>query len=323
MRTLSRRIRAPVIESMAGRVKGRAVNGWVVIDKPLGPTSSEVVGRVRRLFQARKAGHCGTLDPLATGILPIAFGEATKTIPYVTEAAKRYRFTLRWGVSTTTDDAEGDAIEESSIRPDRTAIETTLKSFIGPIQQVPPLYSAVKVQGRRAYDLARSDASFSLEPRTIVIHALELSEVPDAEHATFEAACGKGAYMRALARDIGRALGTCAHVTALRRLSVGPFGEDVAISLDYLESLGHIPAALEGLLPIEAALDDIPALVLNEREATRLRCGQAVSFVSRIDRERIGGLERGTIVLARTGKKLVALARYEAGEIRPVRVLNL
>jgi tRNA pseudouridine55 synthase len=308
---------------MARRTKGQAVTGWIVIDKPAGLSSSDVVGRVRRVYQARKAGHCGTLDPLATGILPVALGEATKTVPYVTDAAKGYRFTLRWGQATTTDDSEGEVIDENAHRPRKEEVEAILPSFLGAIAQVPPLFSAVKVRGQRAYDLARAKESFQLEPRRITIHALNLIDASDPDHATFEVGCGKGAYMRALARDIGRALGTCAYVTALRRLSVGPFGENEAISLDYLESLGHSPAALEELLPIETALDDIPALVLSEKEASRLRCGQAVSFLSRIDRERIEGFNRGAVVFARTGEKPVALVRYEAGEIRPIRVLNL
>lgn len=308
---------------MGNRRKGRSINGWIVIDKPSGLTSARVVGRVRGILQAKKAGHAGTLDPLATGVLPIALGEATKTMPYVSEGGKRYRFTLRWGVATSTDDSEGEVIAQSDRRPAPPEIDAVLASFIGRIEQVPPRYSAVKVGGRRAYDLARAQASFDLRARTVEIDDIALTDQPNTEEAIFEVACGKGTYMRSLARDLGEALGTCAHITALRRLAVGPFREDHAISLDYLETLGHSPAAFEQIYPIETALDDIPALALSETEANRLRCGQAVSFMARIHRERIEKLSGGDIVFVTAGGRPVAMARYEAGEIHPVRVLNL
>ncbi len=308
---------------MGNRGKGRSINGWIVIDKPSGLTSARVVGRVRGILQAKKAGHAGTLDPLATGVLPIALGEATKTVPYVSEGGKRYRFTLRWGAATSTDDSEGEVIAQSDRRPASPEIDAVLASFIGRIQQIPPRYSAVKVGGRRAYDLARAQASFDLRARTVEIDDIALTDQPSTEEATFEVACGKGTYMRSLARDLGEALGTCAHITALRRLAVGPFREDHAISLDYLETLGHSPAAFEQIYPIETALDDIPALALSETEANRLRCAQAVSFMARIHRERIEKLSGGDIVFVTAGGRPVAMARYEAGEIHPVRVLNL
>jgi tRNA pseudouridine55 synthase len=308
---------------MGNRRKGRAINGWIVIDKPVGLTSARAVGRVRGALQAKKAGHAGTLDPLATGVLPIALGEATKTVPYVSEGGKRYRFTLSWGTATSTDDSEGEAIAQSDRRPAQADIEAVLSSFVGRIQQVPPRYSAVKVGGRRAYDLARAQETFDLCARTVEIEDIVLTDRPSADEATFEVACGKGTYMRSLARDLGEALGTCAHITALRRLTVGPFREDHAISLDYLETLGHSPAAFEQIYPIETALDDIPALALSETEANRLRCGQAVSFMARIHRQRIEKLTGGDIVFVTAGGRPVAMARYEAGEIHPVRVLNL
>jgi tRNA pseudouridine55 synthase len=308
---------------MARRRKGRNISGWIVIDKPPGLTSARVVGRVRQLYQAAKAGHAGTLDPLATGVLPIALGEATKTVPYVTDDRKSYRFTLRWGAATSTDDLEGDVIAESDRRPDRAAIEAALPAFTGCIAQVPPRYSAVKVEGRRAYDRARAQESFELRSRLVEIDTLSLIDQPGADEATFEVICGKGTYMRSLARDLGEALDTRAHITALRRLAVGPFTADHAISLDYLESLGHSPAAFEQLRPIETALDDIPALALSEIEANRLRCGQTVSFMARIHRQRIENLNGGDIVFVTAGGRPVAMARYEAGEIFPVRVLNL
>ncbi|MCH8808533.1 MAG: tRNA pseudouridine(55) synthase TruB [Proteobacteria bacterium] len=308
---------------MARRRKGRPVNGWVVVDKPLGLTSTQTVGRVRRIFEARKIGHGGTLDPLATGLLPIAMGEATKTVPYLQEGRKSYRFTLRWGQARATDDTEGEVVAVSDQRPAEAEIRAVLARFQGVIDQVPPSFSAIKVAGRRAYEKARAREDFQLDPRPVTIHRLELvaTEAPDL--ASFEVVSGKGAYMRALARDLGVALGTFAHVVALRRTAVGPFTEDHAISLETLEALGHSAAASGALLPIETALDDIPALALTEAEANRLRCGQAVSMLARANRERIRGFDNGAIVYATSGGEPVALVRYEAGDIHPVRVLNL
>ena len=308
---------------MARRRRGHPVHGWVVVDKPVGPTSTQVVGRVRRAFDAQKVGHGGTLDPMASGLLPIALGEATKTVSYVMDAEKTYRFTVRWGQATDSDDAEGEVTAESPHRPNEDEIRAVLPGFIGRLSQIPPAYSAIKVAGRRAYDLARAQADFELEAREITIARLALLECPDPDHAVFEADCGKGAYMRALARDLGLALDTCGHISALRRLRVGPFEEADAISLETLESLGHSAAAFEHLLPVGAALDDIPALNLTESEANRLRCGQAVSLLARADRERIQHLSQGAVVCAMAADTPVALARYEAGEIRPIRVLNL
>ena len=308
---------------MARSRKGQPVHGWVVVDKPLGLTSTQVVGRVRRVFDARKVGHGGTLDPLATGLLPIAMGEATKTVPYVMAGDKAYRFTLRWGRATTTDDTEGAVIAVSERRPAEAEIRAVLPRFQGVIDQVPPQFSAIKIAGRRAYDRARAQEVFELDPRPVTIHSLELAAMEGPDLASFEVVCGKGAYMRSLARDLGAALGCHAHVVALRRTAAGPFTQDHAISLESLEALGHSAAASGALLPIETALDDIPALALTEIEANRLRCGQAVSMLARANRERIRELENGVIVYATTGGKPVALARYEAGDIHPVRVLNL
>jgi len=299
------------------------VNGWLVIDKPLGLTSTQVVGRVRRILRPRKVGHGGTLDPLASGLLPIALGEATKTVSYVMDGRKSYRFTLRWGQATETDDAEGKVIEEHPHRPDAAEIRGVLAQFTGEIEQIPPLYSAIKVGGKRAYDLARAQADFELKSRRVMVYAITLEDQPDRDHAVFEVHCGKGTYMRSLARDLGRAAGTVAHIVELRRLTVGPFTEADAISLDSLESMGHSPAALEQVLPVEAVLDDIPALALSETEANRLRCGQPVSMVARANRDRISALSNGSIVFTTAGGKPVALARYEAGDLHPVRVLNL
>jgi tRNA pseudouridine55 synthase len=303
--------------------KGQPVNGWIVVDKPLGLTSTQVVGRVRRVFDARKVGHGGTLDPLATGLLPIAMGEATKTVPYVMAGDKTYRFTLRWGQATTTDDTEGAVTAVSDRRPAAAEIRAVLARFQGVIDQVPPHYSAIKVGGQRAYDRARAHEVFELESRPVTIHSLELIAMEGPDLASFEVTCGKGAYMRSLARDLGTALDCHAHVVELRRTAAGPFTQDHAISLESLEALGHSAAASRTLLPIETALDDIPALALTEIEANRLRCGQAVSMLARANRERIREFENGLIVFATTGGKPVALARYEAGDIHPVRVLNL
>ncbi len=308
---------------MTRRRSGRAVNGWVVVDKPLGLTSIQVVARVRRILDPRKIGHGGTLDPLATGLLPIAMGEATKTVPYLVDGQKSYRFTVRWGERTETDDAEGEVVETSDKRPSEPEIRAVLGRFVGEVEQVPPNFSAIKVAGRRAYEKARAQEVFELRPRRVDIHRLELLATEGPDLASFEADCGKGTYMRALARDLGTALGTHAHVVALRRTAVGPFGEEDAISLESLEALGHSAAASGALLPIETALDDIPVLALSETEANRLRCGQAVSMLARVNRDRIREFENGAIVYATLGGRPVALARYESGDIHPVRVLNL
>ncbi len=303
--------------------RGQLVNGWLILDKPVGLTSTQAVGRVRRLFDARKVGHGGTLDPLASGVLPIALGEATKTVPYVVDGAKSYRFNVKWGQATSTDDREGEVIAESDRRPEEEDIQAALPGFVGEIEQVPPLFSAVKVEGRRAYDLAREQASFELKSRQVSVHRFDLVNFLGPDEAIFQVVCGKGTYIRSLARDLGKALGTVAHVTQLRRLSVASFHESDAISLESLESLGHSPAALEQLLPVETALDDIPVLALSGAEAKRLRCGQAVSMVARHDSVRVKELANGSTVFTVSEGKPVAIARYNAGSVQPVRVLNL
>lgn len=303
--------------------RGNPVNGWFVIDKPSGITSTGTVGVVKRLAEAAKAGHGGTLDPLATGILPVALGEATKTMRFVVDSTKVYRFTIRWGAATDTDDEEGRVIETAEARPDRAAIIAVLPRFTGEIDQVPPAYSAIKVDGERAYDRARDGEEFALDARKVRIDRIELLEMPDPDQAIFEVVSGPGAYMRSLARDIARAVGTVGHIAALRRIRVGPFTEDKAISLDALRSFGQSAAVLEHLLPVETALDDIPALAVTESEAGRLRNGQAVSLLRKADLDRIAGLEDGETALAKADGQPVALVRYTAGEVRPVRVLNL
>ena len=303
--------------------KGRTVNGWRILDKPSGITSTGAVNKVKWLFEARKAGHGGTLDPIATGLLPIAFGEATKTVSHVMDGTKSYNFTLRWGIATDTDDSEGDPIEHSDVRPDASSVEQALTAFRGRIEQVPPKFSAIKINGERAYNLARADKPVELAAREIDVYDIQIADMPDADHTVFTVRSGKGAYMRSLARDIARAVGALGHVTALRRTAVGPFTESDAISLDELESFGQIAAREEKLLPVETALDDIPALVVTETEAALLRNGRAVSLLQKVDLQRIAQLDQGDTVLARTKAKPIALVRYAAGEVKPLRVLNL
>lgn len=306
---------------MARKRKGNPVHGWVIVDKAAGQGSTPCVGAVRRAFNAQKAGHGGTLDPFATGLLPIALGEATKTVAYVMDGEKSYRFTLRFGELTDTLDIEGEVTETSDRRPAAADILAVLPEFIGEISQMPPVFSALKVDGKRAYDLARAGEEVKLEPRQVTIHDLRLVEMPDADHGIFEVDCGKGTYVRALGRDIAARLDTVGHLTTLRRTRVGPFTEKDAISLEEVQEKAHNPADKHVLLPIEAALDGIPALALTEAEAIKLRNGQAVSLLRKVDLDRISGLGAGDTVVAVSGGKAVALARYEKGAIQPVRVL--
>jgi len=306
---------------MPRRRKGSAVSGWLILDKPQGMTSTQAVTKVRRLFDAAKAGHAGTLDPLATGVLPIALGEATKTVPFAVEGLKTYRFTVRFGAETDTDDAEGAVIAESEGRPSREAIEAILPRFTGEISQVPPRFSALKVEGARAYDLARDKEEFELAPRLVSIERLVLISDPDPDHCVLEAECGKGTYVRALARDLGRALGACGHVEALRRTRVGAFGTEEALTIAELEALKeNTPegeALLRALKPIEAALGDLPALSFSCSDAARLRQGQPVLL-----RGRDAPIFRGTAYAVSKGS-LVALGEMEEGEFRPKRIFNL
>ncbi len=299
------------------------LTGWINLDKPVGPTSRDCVSAVRRITGAAKCGHAGTLDPLASGILPIALGEATKSLPYLVAAPKSYTFTIRWGEQRSTDDAEGEIIAASEARPERPDIESALQSFRGAIQQRPPTYSAIKVGGRRAYDLARRGEPVVLPARPILIHQFDLVGMPDRDHAVFAVSCAKGAYMRSLARDLALAVGTVGYMAALRRTAVGGFQEAGAISLAKLEELGNSAAAEQAVLPLEAALADIPALVLTAREAQLLRNGQAIPLLRGQDRERIQEIGDDAIVLAKEADTPVAFARVEGMCIRPVRVLNL
>jgi tRNA pseudouridine55 synthase len=304
------------------KAKKRDVHGWIVLDKPVGMTSTHAVAVLKRLFAAKRVGHAGTLDPLASGCLPVALGEGTKTVPFVVDGRKSYVFTIRWGEERDTDDAEGRVVTRSEQRPDAAAIAALLPRFTGTIEQVPPRFSAVKIAGERAYDLARDGEAVELKPRAVEIYRLALVETPDADHTVLAAECGKGTYVRALARDLGRALGALGHVAALRRNRVGPFGENDMISLERVEALCHRAAAGEGnladlLLPIETALDDIPALAVSPAEAARLRRGQAVLL-----RGRDASLFRGMVQVASCGE-IVAIAEVDRGEIVPRRVFNL
>jgi tRNA pseudouridine55 synthase len=308
---------------MTRRARGRPIHGWIVLDKPRGMTSAHAVARVRRLTDAAKAGHGGTLDPLATGVLPIALGEATKTVAWAIEGIKTYEFTLRWGEVRDTDDADGNVIALSALRPEKAAIDAALPRFTGTILQRPPDYSALKLGGVRAYELAREGEKVALEERPVEIEEFRLLAMPDADHASFVARVGRGTYVRALARDLGAMLGCGAHVVALRRLAVGRFRAEQAISLDNLATLGHSVAVSEHMLPVATALDDIPALALTEAEAQSLRCGQTVTPLRPSDRARIDQIGEGATVCATSGGRLVALAEIESGGLRPVRVLNL
>lgn len=303
---------------MSRRKKGRPVHGWLVLDKPAGMTSTQAVGAVRRIFDARKAGHAGTLDPLATGVLPIALGEATKTVPYAVDGAKCYRFTVRWGIETDTDDAEGRTVAASDVRPEQSAIEGVLERFLGDIMQVPPAFSAIKVDGNRAYDLAREGELVELEARPVRVAALSLAALPDRDTAVLEAVCGKGTYVRALARDMGRELGCLGHVIALRRTRVAAFEEAQAVTMERLRVAAEAgEEALEALLqPVEAALGELIELNVGQNDAARLLRGQPV-------------LIRGRDAPATTGPTfatckghLIAVGHIEKGELHPTRVFN-
>ena len=307
---------------MARRKRGLPVHGWLAVDKPQGITSSHVVNKLRRLFNAHKAGHGGTFDPLATGVLPVAFGEATKTVAYVMEGMKSYRFTLRFGEQRATDDAEGEVIATSDVRPTIDRIERALAGFIGDIDQIPPKFSAIKVNGLRAYDWARRDEAVDLSPRRIRIYDFNFVEMSDRDHAVFDVTSGKGAYMRSLARDLAHAVGSVGHVATLRRTAAGPFSQQAAVPLDVLEGLTP-DQAQNHLLPVETALDDIPALALTEPEARRLTSGQTVGLLPVARRSHLEAVPAETIVCAMLNDRAVALAEIKGAAIRPVRVFNL
>ena len=309
---------------MGRRRKGEAVSGWICLDKPYDLTSTHAVGRVRRLFNAQKAGHAGTLDPLATGILPIALGEATKTVAFMVDADKAYRFTIAWGRTTATYDREGETTAESDVRPSVAEVEAVLPGFVGEISQVPPAYSAIKVAGERSYDLARAGEAVELAPRIVTIHAARVADASDADHITLEIECGKGTYVRAICRDLAEALGACGHVSELRRTRVGCFSDKTAVTLELLEDLGHKARQSEALLPVETALDDIPVLAVTDEDAFRLKQGRSIVLVPRQVEAVKARLKPGSrTVSAMSGERVVALCEMRAGRLEPSRVFNL
>ncbi|MBF0666013.1 MAG: tRNA pseudouridine(55) synthase TruB [Brevundimonas sp.] len=309
---------------MARRKKGEVVNGWVCLDKPLEMGSTEAVSKIRRLFNAQKAGHAGTLDPLASGILPIALGEATKTVPFMMDAEKVYRFTINWGVSTDSVDREGEIVARSDVRPSVEAVRAALPAFVGEIDQVPPRHSAIKVDGQRAYDLARDGTAFELASRRVTIHEAAVTDAADPDHVEITMRTGKGVYVRSLARDLAAALGAEGHVSALRRERVGPFSTENAVSLDFLTDLVHRDAASEGLLPVATALDDIPELAVTDQDAFSLRQGRPIVLLPRQVETLKSRLREGSrTVSAFQGQTLVALGQLRAGRFEPDRVFNL
>jgi tRNA pseudouridine55 synthase len=302
------------------RIYRREVHGWIALDKAVGQTSTDAVDAVNRIFRAKKAGHAGTLDPLASGILPIAFGEATKTVPFVMDGEKAYRFTVRWGIETDSDDSDGAAVEHSDARPAREVILAALPAFTGTIEQTPPKYSAIKIGGERAYDLARQGEAVELQSRPVEIHKLDLIEIPDADHAVFEAECGKGTYVRAIARDLGRKLGCFGHVSALRRVRVGPFSEENSVALQSLAALRDAEgeeALQTSLLPVEIGLAALPTLSVSSADAQRLALGQAV-----IMRGRDAPIMEGMVSVSAQGA-LIALGQIEQGSLKPKRLFHL
>lgn len=300
---------------MARRRKGRDISGWLVVDKPAGPTSTTVVNKVRWALNANKAGHAGTLDPDATGVLAIALGEATKTVPYITDALKAYEFTVRLGISTNTDDADGEVLETSDLRPDDAAIKAALAGFIGDIQQVPPQFSAVKIDGQRAYKLAREGEAMELAARPLWVESLLLIDRPDADHVTLEMVCGKGGYVRSIARDLGQALGCLGHVRDLRRVWSGPFDAKDGLTMEQIEEMARTDALDAHLLPLEHGLQDLPEVKATAEGAARLRNGNPGMVIA-------SSVDYGDEAWASFEGRAVAVGRYKAGELHPSRVFN-
>lgn len=301
---------------MGRRKKGRDISGWLVVDKPKGMTSTAVVNKVRWAFDAKKAGHAGTLDPDATGILAVALGEATKTVPFITDAMKAYRFTVRFGAATNTDDARGEVIASSEARPTDDEIRSALAAFTGDIMQVPPKYSAVKIDGERAYALARAGEEVEIAARPLFVESLTLEERPGTDHAVLEMVCGKGGYVRSVARDLGEALGCHGHVTELRRVWSGPFELEDAVTLDEVERLAKDPAIDALLLPLEAGLTDLPELPATAEGAARMRNGNPGMVMA-------ADVDYGEPAWASFQGQPVAVGTYRAGELHPTRVFNL
>ena len=307
-----------------GKKKGRPISGWVVLDKPVGMGSTEAVSKIKWLFQAEKAGHAGTLDPLASGMLPIALGEATKTVPYVQDGAKVYRFTVAWGEERSTDDLEGPVTKTSEARPTKAEILALLPKYTGVIMQTPPQFSAIKIAGERAYDMAREGETVEIPAREIEIGRFDLIEMTEEGRSVFEIECGKGTYVRAIVRDLAEALGACGHVSDLRRTRVGTFTEQSAVTLELLEDLGHKARQSELLLPVETALDDIPELAVTAEDAFRLKQGRPIVLVPRQVEALKARLNPGTrTVSAMADGVMVALCEMRAGKLEPSRVFHL
>lgn len=300
---------------MARKRKGRAISGWLVVDKPAGVTSTAIVNKVKWAFEAQKAGHAGTLDPDATGVLAIALGEATKTVPFITDALKCYRFMVRLGASTRTDDAEGEVIEAREARPSDDEIRAGLAAFRGDIQQVPPQFSAVKVDGERAYDIARGGGEMALAARPLWVESLEMIARPDADHVELEMVCGKGGYVRSVARDLGEALGCLGHVQWLRRTWSGPFEAEQGISMEKIDAMAKTEALDAFLLPLELGLADLPELPTTPEGAMRLKNGNPGMVLS-------SDAEYGDEAWASYMGRAVAVGIYKAGELHPSRVFN-
>ncbi len=295
--------------------KGRDISGWLVIDKPAGPTSTAVVNKVRWAFGAKKAGHAGTLDPEATGVLAVALGEATKTVPYITDALKAYEFTVRFGQATNTDDAEGEVIATSDVRPTDDDIKNALLPFIGDIEQVPPKFSAVKIDGQRAYKLARDGEDIEIAARPLWVEELLLTDRPDADHAVLEMTCGKGGYVRSIARDLGGALGCYGHVKELRRIWSGPFEAQDGLSLETVEELAKTPELDSYLRPVEDGLQGLKELRCTAEGAVRLRNGNPGMVLA-------SDAEYGEECWASYDGRAVAVGIYKAGELQPSRVFQ-
>jgi len=300
---------------MARKRKGRDISGWLVVDKPAGPTSTAVVNKVRWALDAKKAGHAGTLDPDATGVLAVALGEATKTVPYITDALKAYEFTVTLGAATNTDDAEGEVLKTSDIRPDDAAIKEALGRFIGDIEQVPPQFSAVKIDGERAYKRARDGEEMDLAARPLFVESLLLIDRPDADHVTLEMVCGKGGYVRSIARDLGEALGCYGHVRELRRIWSGPFEAAKGMTIEQIEEMARTPELDDHLLPLEEGLCDLPEVKASAEGATRLRNGNPGMVIAH-------DVEYGDECWASYEGKAVAVGRFKSGELHPSRVFN-
>ena len=297
------------------RKKGRDISGWVVVDKPAGPTSTAVVNKVRWALDAKKAGHAGTLDPEATGVLAIALGEATKTVPYITDALKAYRFVVRLGQATNTDDAEGEVIAQSDQRPTDAQIKEALHGFVGEIQQVPPQFSAVKIDGERAYKRARDGEAMEIAARPLWVEELVMTDRPDADHVELEMTCGKGGYVRSIARDLGAALGCHGHVLRLRRIWSGPFEAEEGISLEEVERLARTPDLDAHVRPLEEGLADLPELKATPEGAARLRHGNPGMVIA-------ADMDYGDEAWASFEGRALAVGRFRAGELHPDRVFN-